>query len=116
MADVDFSHAVLDVFQGNATVNPRNPFPYSYFYLNNGSLTNTSAGMVSSGSARIITDTPSKVSILYTGTFSASGTEFLIACAWESGGWYASWIVSNISFSNGDAYSFIVDVETSGNT
>lgn len=108
MADVDFSNAVLDV---NSSEKPLAESGYlrlrNYmFYYNGNPVTDTS------GSSTIITDTPTKVSILYTGTFIASGTEFYIAYSQYSG----TFRVSNISFSSGDTYSFIIDIETSGNT
>lgn len=109
MAEVDFSHAVLDV---NGSEKPLAQNPYlrlqsHTFYYNGNPVTDASAGRVS-----IITDTPTKVSILYVGTFIASGTEFYIAYSQYAG----TFRVSNISFSSGDTYSFIIDIETEGNT
>lgn len=107
MAQVDFSNAVLDVY---GTQKPMEVGAYMSFYRT-GTLYNLAGTAVSSGSQSKITDTPSKVSILFSGSFTASGTEFYIV-------YYADkpyWKVSNISFSSGDTYSFIIDIETSGN-
>lgn len=110
MAEVDFSHAVLDV---NAGAYPLTQS--SYFLLNySGELYSAWPRMIANGSRSIITDTPTKVSILFSGTFNSDAgtgsTEFYIG--------YNSilyWRVSNISFSASDTYSFIIDIETSGN-
>lgn len=107
MADVDFSNAVM------RPAADKFPFRRSeYMYLGNagGVLFNSSGvSVVTNPSWTMITNTASKVSIVYTGAFIASGTEFYIT--------YSSsdlvWKVSNISFASGDSYSFIVDIEVS---
>ena len=113
MAQVDFSNAVLDLYSGNPSYadKPMNSSDYLNLGGNNSHiLVNTSgSSIVSNSSKTIITNTPSKVSILYTGTFTASGTEFL---TYEA----PRWRVSNVSFSSGDTYSFVIDIEVSGNT
>ena len=103
MAQVDFSHAVLEPYEDSK--------PLTWDYLNldtTNSIFNRNGQGIGTGSRSIITNTPTKVSFLFAGTFSASGTEFLM-------GNYTVFRVSNISFSVGDSYSFIIDIETSGN-
>lgn len=111
MADVDFSHAVLDVSPDN----PANP-PMSYnFYMRIGYeavLYDDTAAITTSHSVSNLTNTPTKVSILFTGVFTSSGTAFYIGADTN---YRRVWKVSNISFSSGDTYSFIIDIETSGN-
>lgn len=112
MAVVDFSNAVLDVAGLNSSHN--RPLAED-FYLRFGSpsgdayFTNRDdQRVVSNPSSQIILNTPQKVSILFTGTFTTSGTEMYR--------YYTMWKISNISFSAGDTYSFVVDIEVSGNT
>ena len=107
MAQVDFSNAVLDVYNSSAR-----PFAYSN-YLNipyEATVYDDQSGNSINGSAsvNIILNTPTKVSILFTGVFTASGTSFHTN--------RSVWGVSNISFSAGDTYSFVIDIEVSGNT
>ena len=107
MAVVDFSNAVLDVNTGQL------PMTYgNYLDLNNDKFYNSSYGIINTNRAvSKILNTPTKVSILYTGTFVASGTEFSIASTSNM-----TFYVSNISYSSGDTYAFVIDIEVSGNT
>lgn len=108
MAQIDFSNAVLDV-NGNST--PLTEDDYMSFN-NTAYLWNSQGQYITSNQTKtIINNTPAKVSILYTGSFTTSGTEFYIG---NGGG--NPWKVSNISFSSGDTYSFVIDIEVSGNT
>lgn len=106
MAQVDFTNAVLDVYDN--TKKPMTSSNYLgingdvYFYNEQGSIIN------SNGAKSVILNTPAKVSILFTGSFTASGTSFHTDLS--------LWKVSNISFSSGDTYAFVIDIETSGNT
>lgn len=108
MAQVDFSNAVLDVYRSEKpmTHNDYLRLQNHGFFYNGGSVNEQS------GSVSVITNTPTKVSLLYTGTFTASGTEFYIAYTANAG----TFKVSNISFSAGDTYAFVIDIEVSGNT
>ena len=109
MAQVDFSHAVLDV---NTNAKPLDSA--NYLNLNFAELRDSSGNQMNqTGNVSILSNTPAKVSILFTGTFysGSSGTEFYIGTQVNR-----FWKVSNISFSGGDSYSFIIDIETSGNT
>ena len=118
MAVVDFSNAVLNVFEGNQNVRQMKPFENSDIALNSPIIKNMSGTDISrSYAVRTLRNTPTVKSYLYTGTLAESGTEFLIGNFSSSVGvLYASWKVSNISFSSGDTYAFVVDVEVSGNT
>ena len=104
MADVDFSNAVLDV---NGNTKPMTNASYLGMASGGGVLTDGSNIINANYSLNIIQDTPTKVSLLHTGTFTASGN----TCYTD----YQKWKISNISFSPGDTYSFIIDIETSGN-
>lgn len=110
MAQVDFSNAVLDVYNGRK---PMTSASYLSLGGNANPFINENGVSVTSGSIspQIISNTPTKASILFVGSFTASGDRFLLG---YSGGYM--WRVSNISFSNGDTFSFIIDIETSGNT
>lgn len=103
MADVDFSNAVLDV---NGNTKPMNYGDYLGMASGSGVLTDGSNIINSNYSLNIIQNTPTKVSLLHTGTFTASGN----TCYTD----YQRWKISNISFASGDTYSFIIDIETSG--
>lgn len=110
MAQVDFSHAVLDV-NSDSSVKPMSDYG-SYMGLGySGNLYNSGGGQISSGSVSVITETPTKVSLLYAGEFMYGDTEFYMVSNTRR-----PWKVSNISFSGGDIYSFIIDIEVSGNT
>lgn len=105
MAQVDFSNALLEPRSG------QKPITESYnLYLNNTSylFDSNGANVVTSPSKSTLVSTPSKVTILYSGTFSASGTEFYMCNSSDK-----QWKVSNISFNPGDTYSFAIDIETS---
>ena len=107
MAQVDFSNAVLDVYNDK-------PLTYgSYLQLNNSGAPyfhNLAGNYISVPTKSIILNTPQNVSILFTGVFNSAGTEFYIGDSAKE------WKVSNISFSSGDTYSFVIDIEVSGNT
>lgn len=109
MADVDFSNATMQPYSNYA---PMTYSEYLAFYRSAPLYNSSGSGITSNYARTIVSDTASMFSYLFTGTFTASGTEFYI-------GWSSSalvWKVSNISFSAGDNYSFIVDIEVEGNT
>ena len=113
MAQVDFSNAVLDV-NSNTIINPMNAPGYMDLgYADSYAFQDSNGNQLNLGSARVLTSTPAKVSVLFSGTFNSnvSGTEFYM-------GYYNQrpWKVSNISFSGEDTYAFVIDIEASGNT
>lgn len=110
MAVVDFSNAVLDVHP-NANSNPMSQQDYLGIYYEATFYNNSNDPITTSTSQSIVLNTPSKVSLLFTGKFTANGTEFFINNRMGS----KPWRVNNISFSNGDTYAFIIDIEVSGN-
>ena len=106
MAEVDFSSAVL---RPNNNVLPMSlDTGYLGLATGNGVLTDGANIINSNYRLQILSSTPTKVSLLHTGTFTASGT----TCYTD----FERWKISNISFSSGDTYSFIIDIETEGNT
>ena len=111
MAIIDFSNATIDVYAGKPMTRG------SYMGVNSSAslLDLDGTTVISSGGLKsIILNTPSKVSIQYTGSVNASGTSFLIGASSSGGSINNGWKVSNVSFSSGDTYDFIVDIETSG--
>lgn len=110
MAQIDFTNATLDAYIGNPLTQG------SYMRVNSSaSLFDSSGNIISTGGIKtIILNTPAKVSIQYTGSMTASGTSFLIGVSTSGGSINFAWKVSNVSFSSGDTYDFIVDIETSG--
>lgn len=118
MAQVDFSNAVLDVNPNNAEAMPMTAAEYLYINhlprLYNG---NDAPQRISTNEVKtILSNTPAKVSILFTGSFTANGTEFYIGRNEYYTYVLPLWRVSNISFSSGDSYAFVIDIEVSGNT
>ena len=101
MAQVDFSGAVL---QPNSGMKPMDVSEYLRFnysdaiYDINGTVISTNRGKA------MLVCNPNKVTFVFTGTFTASGTELYITDIWR---------VSNITFASGDTYSFAIDIETS---
>lgn len=124
MAQVDFSNAVLDYSdEANAYAMQESNYLFlDYPNISYGGIFNYNVSqykIVTNDNVSIILNTPSKVSILYTGSFIANGTFFYIgSCRYFDGGWRKTlpWKVSNISYSAGDTYSFVIDIEVSGNT
>lgn len=112
MAVVDFSNAVLDV----STDSPASP-PMSYdFYMRIGYesvLYDATQAITTGQSMTFLLNTPTKVSILFTGKFTTGGTYFYIG---TDTNYRRVWKVSNISFSANDTYAFVIDIEVSGNT
>lgn len=109
MAQIDFTNAVLDV---NGASTPMN-LSKNIGFDNSATLYDANASVVSRSSSKsVLFQSPTKASILYTGTFTKSGTEFYITGSTNQ----FQWKVSNISFSTDDTYSFVIDIETSGNT
>lgn len=114
MAQVDFSNAVLDIRTDRQINNPMTMSDYMMLTYNAGYLYDNNTTIISPGSLSILLNTPTKVSILYTGTFNTSGTEIYIGDGRYNYPENRPWRVSNISFSNGDTYAFVIDIEVSG--
>lgn len=122
MASVDFDNARIEIINGAK--------PLRQFWLGLQSavpswaqpkLTNSSDKTVvySTSSATVLTNTASKFSIQYTGTFGSNtpsgSTEFAICFRAVEGAVDTICLkVTNISFSSGDTYRFIVDVDVIG--
>lgn len=106
MAQVDFSHAKLEPKSTG-----ERPITYSdIMRLNYSNYIYDSSGNIiaSNVTKTILSETNSKVSILYVGQFTASGTECYPSAY--------NWRISNISFSAGDTFSFVIDVEVTVGT
>ena len=112
MAQVDFSNAVLDV-NPNTYQPPMNNNNFMGMSGGAGYLYDQSYNILASGNLSVLLNTPSKVSLLFTGAFGTGGTEFYFGSAYYN---ISTWKVSNISFNSGDTYSFVIDIEVSGNT
>ena len=110
MAQVDFSNASLQPAPN------KYPLRYSYNMLLNSGNTcvfKNSQNSVINSDYRV-TETSSSLThktLVYTGKFIASGTEFYIGELYGSA--IYAWKVSNISFQNGDTYSFAIDIDVS---
>lgn len=121
MAQVDFSNANIEIVEGAQA-----PMQYIYFALlhynyagasgNTMDLSDitTPTTRVGHATLSIIKDTPSKLSIAYSGTFLASGNGFLIAARVNSSSYVRIWKVTNISFETNDTFSFAIDVDVTG--
>ena len=103
MAQVDFSNAVIEPVTSRFWGYAPNMTLASYTPLYDA----TSSAITSNETRSISYNSPSTKKYIYSGTFTASGTEFYI-----SGKDF--WRVSNISFSAGDTYSFEVEITVTG--
>ena len=101
MAQVNFDNAVLRPYSNNKPLERS-----GIMELNNSTvLCNTDGYSICSNALKtVILETANKFSILFVGTFTTSGDKFLLHN-------YKTWEVSNISFSAGDTYSFVIDIE-----
>jgi hypothetical protein len=103
MAQVDFSNARIEPC-GNVMGAYQSMALYSESILYN-----SSNARITSGESRNISyESLTKKILMYTGTFISSRTEFYITGT-------SFWKVSNVSFSNGDTYSFEVVITVNGN-
>lgn len=109
----DFSNAKIEVVSG------RKPMEGAYYMATNYSavLYNSSRqSLVSEYNKQIVLDTPTKVSILFTGKFAlnARGTEVYLM----NGSGNLAWRIYDVNFesiNDPDPYSFYIDIELSGN-
>ena len=109
MAEVDFSNAKIEPMSlndGNVWINPT---VNSYLTLNSlSSLYNVNGVSITDVFyPQIITNASKRLVILYSGTFSANGTEFYLPLR-QSGNYFAGWRFFNITFSAGDTFMFKV--------
>ena len=101
MAAVDFSNARI-------SVDPtRTKSPIFPVYLNLGSnyFSDSNGNVINTGTFTRDVDEQSKLSYKYSGTFTASGTEFYFGDYYS---WQQRWHISNITFRSGDTYEFKV--------
>ena len=103
MAQVDFSNARIEPDSSGWVTSSNVALFNSILY----GLTEGKPQINTGYTYNITYDSPSKRVILYTGTFTASGTGFYM-------GINGYWKVTNISFSAGDTYSFEVEIAVSG--
>lgn len=105
MAQIDFSNATIEYI----TTAP-NEWNQAYLMLNSSALWNSSNSLINQNAAvNKTSETGSKVSFVYTGTFTSAGTEFYFRSYFEPRDMV--WKVSNISFDSGDTYGFQIDLE-----
>lgn len=124
MAQTDFSNANIEI------IGSHKPLRYRFLALTNYNSATDIVYFMTIGSPytalgtptiTVLTNTPTKYSLLFTGTFTNSlptgVTEFGIYIRYRSGssGIYDYfWKVTNVTVTAGDTYSFVVDVEVSG--
>ena len=103
MAQVDFSNAVISV--DTSLANKVNPVSRLEINIDASSSLNDANGNVISTnySATRTVNEQYQFVYVYTGRFTASGTEFYVYKDYASA---ARWKVSNVSFSAGDTFSF----------
>lgn len=118
MAYVDFSNAHIDVrgslkplHQQHLGLTNYNSPPATINFL---TLESPWEYIATSVASTIVSSTPTKVSYLYTGTFAMAGTSFGIYVKKDSSSYEEFWAITNVSFSAGDTFSFIIDVEITG--
>lgn len=113
MAEVDFSHARIQPYT-DTTFLPSwtrlNPTALSNVALDQRNLLDISGTTISSATVTKIKDAQKQIVYQYSGTFTASGTEFYLLPAW-GGTYITGWKVSNISFSAGDTYQFSIKAD-----
>lgn len=103
MAEVDFSNAKIQV---DTSISRYNPTYKPYVNLSTQYLSNANNELITSnGSMNILKNEQKQLVFLYSGTFTASGTEFYIY-TWSNNNPAARWRVYNISFQSGDTYRF----------
>lgn len=105
MAEVDFSHARI------TPAGAVNPAAYSYVNLTNLSgFRDASDNSVASVTITTLVNQQKRFVKMFSGTFTASGTEFYI---WQYSSPYGvgKWKVSNISFNSGDTFIFQIQAD-----
>lgn len=105
MAQVDFSNAKITPVT-NPSGYSANPVgrAYANLQISNGIYDASENSLVTNHHFNILKDVSRQFIFLWTGTFTASGTEFYI---FENRG-CSAWKVYNITFNAGDTYSFSI--------
>ena len=104
MAFVDFSNAQLHL-PSNSSFNITTD---AYACIYNGYLVNASGQAVSTNyNVQLLIDEPKKLVFQYTGTFTASGTEFYFGVRNAVNEKYK---ITGVNFQNGDQYSFQIPI------
>ena len=99
MALVDFSNAVLHL----PTTNPLNN---SHAGMLGNFLTDSNGNSIGSMNTQVLKDENKRLVMLYNGTFSTSGTELYFGLNIQR----LRWRISNISFQNGDNFTFQIPI------
>lgn len=103
MAQVDFTNARI------APYGTKNPTEYSYVNMSQGTLYDANGNSVCTNIGYTITKNVQKqLVIIFSGTFTTSGTQFFVQSTYNSN---CPWKVSNISFNNGDTYVFSIKAD-----
>ena len=101
MANIDFSNAQLSLRSGGY-----DPWPSPYLAFGTSSSLRNSNGNVISNDVVCtrLSQTLNKVSYSYSGTmnYGRGGTDIMIE---------QMWLVTNINYSSGDSYNFIIDID-----
>ena len=105
MAEVDFSNATIEPATTLAGMTMYNPTRNEKLSLTayGGKLFNSNGVEIGTGTLTLLVNELKQFVYQFRGTFSAGGTEAYIV------GNDAAWRIYNISFSNGDTYSFTIN-------
>lgn len=121
MAQVDFSNARLVlqnpslkplVFKKIGLVDYRFVNSMSKNFLTDPSVSPTE--IVGTATITLINDTPGKYSLAFVGSFIKSGNTIWWETRTDYYNYQFVWKITNISFSAGDTFSFIIDVDVEG--
>ena len=103
MAQVDFSDAIINSFPSAYS---RTSWDFDGLGLGAANFRNSSQQTISTNmTISTYSESIHNKAFRYVGSFTGSGTEFWIWCDAN----YPLWHVTNISFSSGDTFDFIVD-------
>lgn len=99
MAQLDLSNAHI-----TPVYSPANDGTYLILTPTNWKFSDANGTDISSGSGSILVQTTSYFKVYYSGTFTASGTQFYIGKVNSQ----PVWRVSGVSFASGDTYAFTI--------
>ena len=112
MAQVDFSHAVLEPYTGIKPLSMDQNLAIEAC----GSLVSSSKqSVVTNLAINTLSETATRKIKTYNGTFSTSGTECYLYWYFGIGNEAIYWRISNITFSAGDTFSFAIQIDVNGN-